>query len=147
MTAPQQFTLVLRDWAEIFMHRSMRDFKRFMDEFGLSASQLNTLMRLYHGGKCGVGDIGDQLGVTDAAASQMVDRMVQQGLFIRAEDSSDRRMRKVDLTDKARELVEAGIEARRRWLEDLTATLTPKEQELIIHALVLLTDAARKLEN
>jgi DNA-binding MarR family transcriptional regulator len=104
-------------------------------------------MRLYHAGNCGVGDIGDHLGVTDAAASQMVDRMVQQGLLIRTEGSSDRRVRTVTLTVKARELVEAGIEARRRWLEDLTITLTPEEQESIIHALVLLTDAARKLED
>jgi DNA-binding MarR family transcriptional regulator len=142
----QKITQVLRDWAEVFMRRSMRDFKRFMDESGLSASQLNTMMRLYHQGKCGMTDIGDHLGVTNAAASQMVDRMVQQGYFVRSEDSSDRRVRHVTLTPKAEALVQAGIEARRRWLEDLTATLPGEERDSILHALTLLTETARKLD-
>jgi len=128
------------------MRRSMRDFKRFMDESGLSPSQINTLMRLYYGGKCGVTDIGEHLGVTNAAASQMVDRMVQLGLFTRSEDSDDRRVRQISLTQEGRALVEAGVEARRRWMEELTTALNPTEQESIIAALIILTQAARQLE-
>lgn len=146
MISTEQFTHVLHDWAEVFMHRSMRDFKRFMDESGLSPSQINALMRLHYGGKCGVSDIGGHLGVTNAAASQMVDRMVQLGLFTRSEDSADRRVKQIALTPEGRALVEAGVEARRRWLEELTTTLTPEEQESIVAALTLLTSAARRLD-
>jgi DNA-binding MarR family transcriptional regulator len=146
MPSTEQFTRALHDWAEVFMHRSMRDFKRFMDESGLSPSQINALMRLHYGGKCGVSHIGEHLGVTNAAASQMVDRMVQLGLFTRSEDSADRRVRKVALTPEGRALVEAGVEARRRWLEELTTTLTPEEQEAIVAALIILTSAARQLD-
>jgi DNA-binding MarR family transcriptional regulator len=146
MTSAEDFTRVLRDWSEVFMHRSMHDFKRFMDDSGLSPSQINALMRLHHGGQCGVSDIGGHLGVTNAAASQMVDRMVQLGLFTRSEDSVDRRVKQIALTPEGRALVEAGVEARRRWLEELTTTLTPEEQEAIVAALTLLTSAARRLD-
>src|SRR5574341_2416064 len=94
MPSTEQFTRVIHDWSEVFMRRSMRDFKRFMDDSGLSPSQINALMRLHYRGKCGVSDIGEHLGVTNAAASQMVDRMVQLGLFTRSEDSDDRRVRR-----------------------------------------------------
>ena len=81
MPTTEQFTRAFHEWSEVFMRRSMRDFKRFMDDSGLSPSQINALMRLHYRGKCGVSDIGEHLGVTNAAASQMVDRMVQLGLF------------------------------------------------------------------
>lgn len=146
MTTHEQFTQVLHEWAEVFMHRSMGDFKRFMDESGLSPSQVSTLMHLHYGRQCGVSDIGQHLGVTNAAASQMVERMVQQGLFTRTEDADDRRVKQIAITPRGQALVTAGIEARRRWLEELTTTLTPQEQEAIIAALQLLTQAARRLE-
>jgi DNA-binding MarR family transcriptional regulator len=137
---------VLHDWTEIFMHRSFRDFKRFMDESDLSPSQAGTLMRLYHRNTSGVSEIGVALGITNPAASQLVERLVQQGLLQRTEDPNDRRVKLVTLTQSGKALIERGIEARRRWMEELTDTLSPEEQQMISGALILLTDAARKLE-
>jgi DNA-binding MarR family transcriptional regulator len=143
----ERFAAVLREWAEVFMRRSMRDFVQLSKHSGLSISQMGALFRLYHGGFCGVSDLGDHLGVTNAAASQMVQRMVQQELLVRAEDPEDRRVKNISLTVKGRELVEESIEARRRWIERLTDTLTVGEQEAIIRALNSLTASARQLES
>ena len=143
MSQPIVFTEVIRDWSEVFMQRSMRDFRKFMEETGLSFSQINILMRLLHAGNTGVSEIGDQLGVTNAAASQAVDRLVVMGLIERAEDPDDRRAKKLALTPKGRALIEKGIEARSKWVEGLTEALSPEEQGMIISALTLLTAAAR----
>jgi DNA-binding MarR family transcriptional regulator len=141
------FTEVIREWSEVFMHRSMRDFRKFMEETDLSFSQINILMRLLHGGSAGVSEIGAQLGVTNAAASQAVERMVQLGLIERTEDPIDRRAKKLALTPKGRALIEQGIEIRSQWVEGLTDALTPEQQSMIISALTLLTEAARKTED
>jgi DNA-binding MarR family transcriptional regulator len=141
------FTEVIREWSEVFMHRSMRDFRKFMDETGLSFSQINILMRLLHGGSTGVSEIGAQLGVTNAAASQAVERMVQAGLIERTEDTQDRRAKKLALTPKGRTLIERGIEIRSQWVEGLTEALTPVQQSMIISALTLLTEAARETKD
>jgi len=79
MSPSEEFSNVVRDWAQVFMNRSMHDFKRFMEDTGLSFSHINILMRLFHGGNCGVSEIGEQMGITNAAASQTVDRLVQMG--------------------------------------------------------------------
>jgi DNA-binding MarR family transcriptional regulator len=126
------------------MHRSMRDFKRFMDETNLSFSQMSVLMRLFHGSNCGVSEIGEQLGITNAAASQTVDRMVQLGLIERTEDPDDRRAKRLALTQKGRTLMEKGIEARSKWIEGLTDALTSEQQNMIISALTVLAEAAQK---
>jgi Transcriptional regulators len=143
MSPTKELTEVIHEWSEVFMRRSGRDFKRFMDETGLSFSQLNVLMRLYHGGNSGVSDIGEQMGVTSAAASQAIDRLVLLGLIGRTEDPIDRRAKRLALTPKGRTLIESGIEARSRWVEGLTDALTPEQQSMTISALTLLTEAAR----
>jgi DNA-binding MarR family transcriptional regulator len=93
-----------------------------------------------------VTEVGDQLGVTHAAASQMVDRLVQQGLIARAEDPSDRRVKQLTLTETGRSMVLDCIEARRRWMEQLTNALDAGELEQIIQSLTILNRAARRLE-
>ena len=143
MSSTKVLTDVIREWSEVFMHRSMHDFRKFMEETGLSFSQINILMRLWHGGNTGVSEIGDQLGVTNAAASQAVDRLVQAGMIERTEDPQDRRAKRLALTRKGRTLIEKGIKIRSQWVEGLTVALTPEQQSLIISALTLLTAAAR----
>jgi DNA-binding MarR family transcriptional regulator len=115
-----------------------------MEETDLSFSQISVLMRLYHGGNSGISEIGSQLGVTKAAASQAVDRLVQLGLIGRTEDPVDRRAKRLALTQRGRTLIEKGIEARSKWIEGLTDALTREQQDMIVAALTLLTEGARK---
>jgi DNA-binding MarR family transcriptional regulator len=143
MSPTKVLTEVIREWSEVFMQRSMRDFKRFMDETGLSFSQISILMRLVHDKGTGVSEIGEQLGVTNAAASQAVERLVQLDLIERTEDPEDRRAKRLALTQKGRTLIEQGIEARSKWIEGVMDVLTPEQQNMIISALTLLNEAAR----
>jgi DNA-binding MarR family transcriptional regulator len=126
------------------MQRSMRDFRKFMDLTGLSFSQINILMRLVHHGNTNVSEVGEQLGVTNAAASQAVERLVQLGLIVRTEDPEDRRAKQLALTQKGRTLIEQGVEARSKWVEGVTDALSAEQQKMIVSALILLTSAARK---
>jgi DNA-binding MarR family transcriptional regulator len=56
----------------------------------------------------------------------------------------DRRAKRLELSQKGRELIEKGIEARSSWVNGLTNALSADQQEMIISALTLLTEAARK---
>ena len=146
MAPNQQFAAVLREWSEVFMRRSMRDFTTFMRNSGLTMPQVSALFKLHYQGTCGVTDIADHLDVTSAAASQMVDRLVQQGLLARSTDPHDRRVKQLELTPLGDRLLEDSIEARVQWMAGLTTVLSPVEQETIVSALDLLTDAATRLE-
>ncbi|MBI3241648.1 MAG: MarR family transcriptional regulator [Chloroflexi bacterium] len=146
MSTAKQFNTALREWAEIFMTRSMREWVRFIKSSGLSMPQFSTLMRLHYRGGCGISDISAHLDVTAPAASQMVDRLVQMGLLERGEDPNDRRAKQVTLSAKGRDLVEKGIEARNRWSEELATKLTAEQRGVVIDALAHLTEAAGKLE-
>ncbi len=139
------FSKTISDWSEVFMRYSFSEFKQFMDSNGLSPSQVITLFRIYHRGPCGLTAISSQLGITNAASSQLIDRLVLMGFIERNEDSSDRRAKQLSLTNKGRNLVETGITARRRWMEALTAQLTPEQQATVIAALSVLASTASHL--
>lgn len=54
-----------------------------------------------------VGLIADGLGVSDAAAAKLIDRLVKKGLLIREEDPQDRRVLKIKLTETGCKMLES----------------------------------------
>jgi DNA-binding MarR family transcriptional regulator len=140
MTYADPFVATLHQWIEVSMQRSMRNFIRYARETGLSMSQLSAMFYLHRRGRSGVTDLGDHLGVTSAAASQMLERLVQQGLILRSEDPNDRRVKQIVLTDKGCRILEEGIRARQGWLDDLANAVSDSEKEPIMAALNILID-------
>jgi DNA-binding MarR family transcriptional regulator len=145
MQHPDPFVATLQQWIEVSMHRSIRNFICFSRESGLSMSQLGALFHLHHRGSSGVTDLGDHLGVTSAAASQMLERLAQQDLIVRTEDPNDRRVKQVLLTAKGLQVLQESIRARQRWLYDLAEALSDAEKEASITALAVLIDKANNL--
>ena len=146
MSKSVQFTQSIRSWMDVFMHRSMRGWGRFAKSTGLSMPQFSVLMQLHYRGACGMSKVSEGFDITPAAASQLVDKLVQSGLIQRVEDPHDRRAKLLNLTDKGRELIQQGIEERYRWVEELAGKLTAEERAQVSEALNIMTRAAQELE-
>jgi DNA-binding MarR family transcriptional regulator len=144
MSSKLEIHKVIRQWSGLFFHLTMKDFRAFMAQSGLSHSQINTLMRLHFQGPFIVSDIGDDLGVSSPAASQMIDKLVQQGLVERTEDPANRRTKQIRITAKGDATVEKGIDARQRWMQNLTGTLSRDDQDTVYRALTIMLQAAEK---
>jgi DNA-binding MarR family transcriptional regulator len=134
------FVARLKEWMEVSMRHSMRNLLRYARDSGLSMSNLGAIFHVHRIGSCGVTELGDHLGVTSAAASQMLERLVQQELILRTEDPDDRRVKQIALTDKGHRILEDGIRARQGWLNDLAETLSDNEKETIMVGLNILID-------
>jgi DNA-binding MarR family transcriptional regulator len=146
MTNSQLFSKSLRQWVDVFMHRSMRGWHVFVKSTGLSMPQFSILMQLHYKGSCGMSEISDHFDVSAAAASQLAEKLVQGGYIERAEDQSDRRAKNIQLTPKGRKLIETGISERYRWMDELTSKLTAQEKQRVAESLQVLTEAAKQLE-
>ncbi len=146
MTNSVQFTRSIRSWMDIFMHRSMRGWGRYAKSTGLSMHQVSLMMQLNYRGACGMSEISGRFDVTPAAASQLVDKLVQSGYIQREEDPNDRRAKLLNLTDKGRELIRQGIEERYRWVDQLAEKLNDEERVQISEALDIMRRAAEELE-
>jgi len=146
MTKQTQFTQSIRSWMDIFMSRSMRGWGLFAKSLGLSMPQFGVIMQLHHKGACGMSEISERFEITPAAASQLVDKLVQGGYIQREEDPHDRRAKLLNLTDKARAIIQQGVEERYRWVDQLAEKLTADERVQISEALNIMTRAAAGLE-
>ncbi|MGE5374138.1 MAG: MarR family winged helix-turn-helix transcriptional regulator [Bacteroidota bacterium] len=146
MTKEIQFTQSIRTWMDAFMQRSMGSWWRFARSTGLSMPQFSLMTQMYHRGACGMSGISDRFEITPAAASQMVDKLVQSGYVVREEDPTDRRAKTLNLTAKGRQLIDAGNEERYRWVEDLAGKLNAEERARIVEALEVMTQAMQELE-
>jgi DNA-binding MarR family transcriptional regulator len=146
MTNQTQFNKSIRAWMDIFMHRSMRGWWRFAKATGLSMPQFSMMMQMYHRGACGMSEVSERFEITPAAASQLVDKLVQSGLVQRVEDPTDRRAKLLSLTEKGRKFIHQGIEERYRWVEKLSGKLTDDELNKISEALDIMTRAGHELD-
>ena len=141
-----QFNQAIRSWMDIFMNRSMRGWGRFAKSAGLSMPQFGLLMQMHHKGDCGMSEVSERFDITPAAASQLVDKLVQGGLVQRVEDPHDRRAKLLNLTDKGRELIQQGIQERYRWVDEVGSKLSADERGKVAEALTLLSEKAKEVD-
>lgn len=137
---------ILHEWMCVTIRYSMRGFMLYAKQNNYSVPQLNVLFRLQHKGSCGVSELADEMGVTAAAASQLLERLVQQGLVQRSEDPLDRRNRRMTLTEAGQQVVQESVAARQSWLDRLPALLSETEQEQVATALRILIERAETLD-
>jgi DNA-binding MarR family transcriptional regulator len=130
---------------EVFMTRSMHDMWRFARKSGISMAQFGLLRRLYHQGDCEVHEVGHHFDVSPAAASQLVDKLVQAGLVARTENPDDRRARQVGLTAKGKAIVDRAADESYRWIDDLVAELSPENRAAAQASLAVLIGAEGRL--
>src|SRR5512142_102960 len=142
MSHTDPLLLKFQDWIAAFMRLSMRGSIRYMKEKGLSISQVGAMFEITHGSN-NVSEVGDSLGISIAAASQMLERLVQMGLVTRTEDREDRRVKKLVLTEKGQRMLREAVEARQGWLEELIASLSPAEKQQVAATVDILIDKTR----
>ncbi|PWH11969.1 MAG: hypothetical protein DDG60_15440 [Anaerolineae bacterium] len=128
----------IRQGIDQITHRAFREHLRFVKTSGLTMPQFNILMQLHYQHECGVSEISARMDITNAAASQLVEKLVQAGLLERTEDPHDRRVKQLRLSDNGKQLVEAAIAARHQWMDELIASLQPNERETVAQAMHIL---------
>jgi DNA-binding MarR family transcriptional regulator len=146
MTETVQFSQSLREWMDTFVHRSMRESARFVKASGFSMPQFFLLMQVRRREHCGISDLSENLEITNAATSQLVDKLVQAGLLERTEDPHDRRAKQVSLSPAGEAFIEKAIAERSRWVDGLATVLNTDERSKAAEALEILSAAAQKLE-
>jgi len=110
---------------------------RVIDESGLTFSQMKVLVELETAEEDArtVTALSEELGISAASASRAADGLVRKKLLTRVEDPDDRRVRRLALTAKGRELAERIISARLAGLEDFADSLDHDERQKLEAAL------------
>lgn len=146
MVTTPQLIQSIRHFLDIAMQHVLHERAHAAKAIGLSMPQLGIIMQLHHRGNCGISDLSERFDITNAAASQLVDKLVQSGLIQREEDPHDRRVKRVDLTEKGKDFIQHGMENRYRWTEGVAQKLSAEEREQVNRALDILSRAAQEVD-
>lgn len=138
---------ILYNWMHIVTRTNMKRMQLFAKEYGFSISQLNTLFRIHYKGTISISDLSNEMGVSPAASSQIIDKLVNQGFVSRIEDTQDRRNKIIDLTLEGHEIIEKSKQAKSAWLNELASSFSPDEQELLEKGLTLLIQKTIVIDN
>lgn len=101
------------------------------EELGITSTQLMVLRKLEAHPDVGITELADLLHLGNSAASGVVDRMVKAGLITRQRSESDKRIFKLAMTDKGRDIRERSKQALRSHLEPLSNIPAEDAQELL----------------
>jgi DNA-binding MarR family transcriptional regulator len=118
---------------EYLLAQIIQDFMQFMQRTGLSGPQIHALLHIYHAGECAISEIGALSGASPAAASQLAERLVQQGLVQRSEDPQNLK------------LIHEGVTSN-RFLAELMARLPANQRETVHAAFGYLAQASREIQ-
>jgi DNA-binding MarR family transcriptional regulator len=116
----------LRRLVDLVSHRSGLVLA-LMNDAAITLPQVLLMSRVERFGSASLSDLGEGSSPSAAALSQMVERLVRQGLLARAEDASDRRRKAIRTTPRARALLRKFAAARSA---DYELGLSPLSQEL-----------------
>jgi DNA-binding MarR family transcriptional regulator len=110
-------------------------------ELDLSFTQLKALCALETDGEeRSVKALAESMGLSLPAMSRAVDGLFERGFVEREEDPSDRRMKRVRLTEAGRTVPRALNDARLSALQELMSSLGDEEAGALEHALGLILE-------
>jgi DNA-binding MarR family transcriptional regulator len=110
----------------------------------LPLAQLRLCTLLLREGRRTMSQIGDDLGISVSAVTQMADRLGKAGMVERvAETGGDRRTRHLQLTPHGAGLMTSRRASRIARAASILSTLEPAQRQEVVDALVTLLEASR----
>lgn len=113
------------------------DLFRALEGMQFSFTQMKLLMTLdaHAEEPCALSRVGETLGISLPACSRAVDALHQRGLVARREDPTDRRVKRVEITDAGRAMLQQILNVRLAAIAQFTETLSPTDQHRLTDAL------------
>jgi DNA-binding MarR family transcriptional regulator len=108
----------------------------------VTMTQYRSLVVLASRGPQSVAALAEAVGVTPPTATRMCDRLVRKGLVLRRHDRNDRRLIRLTLAKKGRDLVAEVTERRRTEIAGLLGAIPAGQQAGLVDALRHLSEAA-----
>lgn len=126
--------------AYVAIRRTNDELHRFVSkklaQWGLSVPKYGVLKQLYDHEPCTLSELSGSIFSGNSNMTTLIDRMEKDGLVKRTDDSRDRRIKKVLLTEKGREIVPKIIPEYRSFLHQMMIQcVTPDEQRQLMELL------------
>ncbi|HHY38599.1 MAG TPA: MarR family transcriptional regulator [Clostridia bacterium] len=108
--------------------------------FEITPPQFHALLALKETGELTMGELCQAMYLACSTVTDLTERMQQKGYVSRTKDPNDRRVIKVRLEDRGREIIDHVLEERRRYLRYLLQRLGKEEVDEMMNSLMTLRE-------
>ncbi|MHA1341052.1 MAG: MarR family winged helix-turn-helix transcriptional regulator [Promethearchaeota archaeon] len=136
---------ILQKLIQTLYYHSMQNIIEFLKMKNLSLLNFGILLKIKFKGSLSITTISSNYGITKAATSQIIDKLVQAGYLNRSEDKNDRRKKIIEITNEGKSLIEKIFRIQQNWIEKLTQSLNEEERKKIEDSVLLLLEKANKI--
>lgn len=137
----------LFDLTDLIARNSIIERFHFIQESGLSHSQMMSLFYLDRNQDVAIKDLASHLGISNPAVSQLIEKLVLSGLVIRIDNPLDRRGKLLELTEAGKKVVAKAKIAHHRWIQTLAETIGPEEIPVIEKSVQIILDKNSLINN
>lgn len=109
--------------------------REILADFSMTIPQLHALLVVRDNPSITMGALCERLYLACSTATDLVDRLEKNGFLERTKDFNDRRVVRLQITDKGLDVINKVIEARRRYVSSILTSLTQKEKEQLVSSL------------
>lgn len=144
---PAEGLLPLRVWLALFS--SVKEIETFVQKnlrgtFASTLPRFDLLSQLYRNPEgLTMGDLSSRLMVTNGNVTGLIGRLVGEELVDRTVDSDDRRIQRVSLSAKGRQLFDSMAPANQRWISQAMGGMSERDLQQL-HKLLLKLKASTK---
>ena len=141
-----EFREHIKHWLTQVIHRSMPVLRRHSGNDGLSMSHFGAMGLVIERGFSTVSEIANEMGVSNAAASQIIDRLVHDEMLIRMEDPNDRRVKHLVITKKGQEFMHEKFKGRIKKFMILLDALSDEELVVVQQGFSIIKNKIEELQ-
>lgn len=103
--------------------------RTILQDFPITPPQFIALQWLLEKGDMTIGELSEKMYLAFSTTTDLMDRMERNQLVERVRDQADRRVVRIHLLDKGKEIIKEVLEARRQYLQGILQHFTPEEIE------------------
>ncbi|MCX5905289.1 MAG: MarR family transcriptional regulator [Proteobacteria bacterium] len=133
----EEFGDQLRNWRNFiaeFFNKVIKDSGK-ISGFDFSMSQFKTMGAFRENTVYTMGELSKNASVTMPTMTEMIDNLEREGIAERIRDSQDRRVVKVRLTEKGKQLRKKFMDKRRNELKNILSNLSKEDRGELMNAL------------
>lgn len=113
----------------------------------VTPAQMNALVVLYDPKNLPMGELAELLGLTESAATRLVDRLLRMNLVRRDRDEVDRRVVRVRLSSYGRQLADLVFQRRQEQFTRFAQRLAPEARQNLTQGLDALLSVFQDMEH
>jgi DNA-binding MarR family transcriptional regulator len=129
-----------------YLHSIIFRQKEIMKNMSMPQSHIKVIIYLKHRGTSSISETAKHLTISKPNMTPIIDKLISEGMVNRYNDPDDRRIIRIELTDKAHEFLKEQEQIIKDTLAQKMSSLNPKDLESLSKHVSSITDIILKLK-